>query len=58
MISLANAISVATGVLHAVGGTAHRTINGSKANRTVLAGLVGSQIHAHFSKHTSKAVAP
>ena len=57
VLALANAIELATGVVHEVSGQeVGTTINGQKATRDALARLCASRIQARFSKYTSKAV--
>ena len=55
VITLANAIELATGVVHEiVGDNVAKTLGGAKATRQQLADYVGSRIQARLSKHTSR----
>jgi hypothetical protein len=55
VLSVANAIALATGVVHElVGKNVSDTINNNAATRTVLASMMASRIHSNFSKHTSR----
>lgn len=55
VIALANAITLATGVLHRISGKeVSANLSGQRASREVLAGLIASRINANFSKHTGK----
>lgn len=55
--AIANANALATGIVHQISGNeVAKTLNGQQTTRSVLANLIGSRIHANFSKHISKAV--
>ena len=55
VLALANAITLATGVIHRISGNqVSANLNGQRATRQVLANLIARRINANFSKHTGK----
>ena len=57
VVTLANAISLSTGIVKEISGTeVANTLNGSRLSRAALSDLISSRIHANFSNYTNKAV--
>ena len=54
-LALANAIEVATGVIHEVAGDqVAKTLNGQRVTRAGIAHMVAAGLHSHLAKHTAK----
>lgn len=57
VLTIANATALATAIVHDISGNeVANTLNGVTVNKTALADLIGSRIHANFSNYTSKGV--
>jgi hypothetical protein len=55
VMSVANAIEVATGVIHQIAGDeVAKTLGGQKATRQALGDLIASRVQARFAKYTTK----
>ncbi|MDD2879803.1 MAG: hypothetical protein PHQ58_05155 [Rhodoferax sp.] len=56
VLTLANAISLATNIVHQVSGNeVANTLNGSVVNKAAMGELIASRVHSNFSNFTKQA---
>jgi hypothetical protein len=56
VLTIANATALASSIVHEIAGNeVANTLNGKPVNKSALADLIGSRVHANFSNYTSKA---